>query len=301
MGIPFVPPFHGGRNLTSRTFREGVNFAVAGSTALEDSFFAKTGVKIPYANVSLVAQLSWFKELLSTLCQNPTNCKRFLETSLVLVGEIGGNDYNHAFFGGKTEEQVGSFIPQVVKAIGLTIQELIKLGATTLVVPGNLPIGCSPYYLTYFQRYEEKYIQDPNTGCLNWLNGFSEHHNNLLQMELDRIRQLHPHATIIYADYYNAAMPIYVSPRKYGFTKGSLTACCGGGGPFNVNLSMLCGDSASTSCEDPSEYVSWDGLHFTEAAYRWIAKGLLQGPYSSPHLITSNCASIFKNRGFSDH
>ncbi|CAI9783730.1 unnamed protein product [Fraxinus pennsylvanica] len=40
MGLPFVPSFHGEGNV-SRSFQEGVNFAVSGSTALEDSFFAK--------------------------------------------------------------------------------------------------------------------------------------------------------------------------------------------------------------------------------------------------------------------
>ncbi|XP_022848005.1 GDSL esterase/lipase At1g28570-like isoform X1 [Olea europaea var. sylvestris] len=255
MGLPFVPPFHGEGNVSRRNYRKGVNFAVGGSTALEDSFFAKIGVKIPYANVSLAAQLSWFKEFLSTICHKPSKCKKFLQTSLVLMGEIGGNDYNHAFFGGKNEE-VALFIPQVVKAIGVTIEELIKLGATTLIVPGNFPIGCSSYYLTYFERYKGKYNRDPNTGCISWLNMFSEYHNSLLQMELERIRQIHAHTTIIYADYDNAAMSIYLSLDKYGFTKGTLTACCGGEGPFNVSLTVHCGASGSTTCEDPSKYVS---------------------------------------------
>ncbi|CAA2968954.1 Hypothetical predicted protein [Olea europaea subsp. europaea] len=126
MGLPFVPPFHGEGNVNRRNYREGVNFAVGGSTALEDSFFAKIGVKIPYANVSLAAQMSWFKEFLSTICHEPSNCKKFLQTSLVLMGEIGGNDYNHALLGGKAEEEVGSFIPRVVKTIGLTIEDSKK-------------------------------------------------------------------------------------------------------------------------------------------------------------------------------
>lgn len=94
-------------------------------------------------------------------------------------------------------------------------QELIKLGASTVIVPGNLPSGCVPYYLSYYKNSDEKEY-DRKTGCLNWLNRFSEHHNDLLQMELNRIRGLYPHATIIYGDYYNAAMRIYLSPNKFG-------------------------------------------------------------------------------------
>ena len=40
-------------------------------------------------------------------------------------------------------------------------------------------------------------------------------------------------------------------------------------------------------CDDPSKYVSWDGVHLTEAAYRLIAMGLLQGPYTHPQFTTS--------------
>jgi len=35
-------------------------------------------------------------------------------------------------------------------------------------------------------------------------------------------------------------------------------------------------------CDDPSQYITWDGVHFTEAAYRLIADGLIKGPYSVP-------------------
>lgn len=95
------------------------------------------------------------------------------------------------------------------------MQELIKLGAKSLMVPGNLPIGCSAIYLTYFITSNQTYY-DPRTGCLNWLNRFTRHHNKQLQTELERIRQHNPNINIIYADYYNAAMQFYRSPQKYG-------------------------------------------------------------------------------------
>ncbi|KAH6767567.1 GDSL-like Lipase/Acylhydrolase superfamily protein [Perilla frutescens var. hirtella] len=71
-GLPLVPPFYGGKNLSSGGFDGGVNFAVAGSTALPDSFFALHGVQIPQRTVSLAAELSWFKhKFLPTFCQQP--------------------------------------------------------------------------------------------------------------------------------------------------------------------------------------------------------------------------------------
>lgn len=83
------------------------------------------------------------------------------------------------------------------------------------MVPGNFPIGCSVAYLTQFKTSNSK-DYDPNTGCIIWLNDFARHHNLLLQSELDRIRKENPHANIIYADYYNAAMDFYRTPHEYG-------------------------------------------------------------------------------------
>ncbi|CAA0817825.1 GDSL esterase/lipase [Striga hermonthica] len=167
-----------------------------------------------------------------------------------------------------------------------SLQELIKLGANTILVPGNFPIGCLPIYLTQFKGSSASSDYDPKTGCLNWLNEFSRYHNELLQKELSRTRALHPHASIIYGDNYNAAMRFYLSPEEFGFTKGILRACCGRGGLYNFNWSAQCGLALSTCCEDPNLFASWDGVHFTEAAYRWIAQGLLHGPYTIPQIST---------------
>ncbi|KAI3470215.1 hypothetical protein Pfo_026878 [Paulownia fortunei] len=87
-------------------------------------------------------------------------------------------------------------------------------------------------------------------------------------------------------------MRFYLAPNEFGFTKGILRACCGaGGGPYNYNASAPCGILPATCCDDPSSFASWDGMHFTEAAYRLIAQGLLQGPYTIPHIATI-CPSI---------
>lgn len=284
MGFPLVPPYVGVVNNMSsgQNSIRGVNFAVAGATAVDISFLEKRGIKNPSTNVSLGTQLDWFKQMLPILCKSPTSCKEFLGNSLVLMGEIGGNDYNHPFLQGKSAEEVHSIVPDVISAIGLAINELIELGAQTLIVPGNLPIGCSSSYLTIFKNSNKK-DYDESTGCINWLNDFAQYHNQLLQQEIHRLREIHPHANIIYADYYNAAMQIYKSPKKFGFTS-SIVACCGGGGPYNYDSNVKCGSQSSNVCDSPSTYVSWDGVHLTEAAYKLIAKGLLQGPYTTPQM-----------------
>ncbi|XP_058200194.1 GDSL esterase/lipase At1g28570-like isoform X2 [Rhododendron vialii] len=236
--------------------------------------------------------MGWFKEMLPSLCHSPLNCKQLLRSSLILMGEIGGNDYNHAFESGRSIQEIRSYVPLVVNVISSAIDEIIELGATTLMVPGNLPTGCVPFYLTtYMSSIEEDY--DCETGCLIWLNEFAEYHNEMLQIELNRIQERHPHTTIIYADYYNAAMRVYHSPSEYGFSGARvLEACCGAKeGLHDFNATVECGYPPSRPCDDPSSYANWDGIHLTEAAYRWISTGLLEGPYTIPPIDTSCISS----------
>ncbi|WOL03161.1 hypothetical protein Cni_G11881 [Canna indica] len=290
MGLPLLPPHQ--ERWRSADLRKGVNFAVAGATAIENSFFEERGIYIKFTNTSLGDQIQWFKQLLPSLCSSASDCEEMLENTLFLMGEIGGNDYSNPFMEGRSLNEIKSFVPRVIATIASAINELIELGARTLVVPGITPLGCNSAYLTYFQS---QHVQDydSSTGCLKWLNEFTEFHNTLLQSELQTLRQLHPQATIIYADYFAASMSIITNPNlnELGFGNEPLVACCGGGGPYNYNSAVQCGDNGSTLCDDPSLYVHWDGLHLTEAAYRTIAMGLLQGPFAA-HPITHACPSI---------
>ncbi|XVF87360.1 hypothetical protein PTKIN_Ptkin18bG0113900 [Pterospermum kingtungense] len=135
-----------------------------------------------------------------------------LKSSLILTGEIGGNDFNHAFIQGIRPDVVRRLVPDVINVISSAILELIKFGGVTVLVPGNFPIGCLPIHLTRFQTSNEQDYD--SSGCLTWLNEFSESYNGMLIEELNRIQRLHPSANIVYADYYQAAIPFLRSPRQ---------------------------------------------------------------------------------------
>ncbi|KAK1267903.1 GDSL esterase/lipase [Acorus gramineus] len=278
MGIPTPTPYLEATE-SDGLRRWGINFAVAGATALDEEFLKERGIMNLTANISLGSQIGWFRQVMPTICSNMTNCKDILSESLFLMGEIGGNDYNYAFMQGMSLDKTQTLVPLVIDAIRSTIETVIEYGATTIVVPGDIPLGCLPAYLAMFKSPNVKDYDDL-TGCVNWLNKFSEYHNGLLRMELDRLQQLHPEARIIYADYYGIAMRFYRSPNEFGFGDRVLTACCGTGGPFNHNTLGNSAEGGTMACGDPSRYASWDGLHLTEAAYRLIANGLLKGPYA---------------------
>ncbi|CAI0375246.1 unnamed protein product [Linum tenue] len=283
LGLPFVPPYYGG-NQTE--FGKGVNFAVVGATAVASDVLVNRGIGYMATNVSLGVQLELFKKLLPSLCgSSDAGCSNLFNTSLFLLGEIGGNDYNYALGLKMTTARIQELVPLVVNSIGSALQEIIKLGATTILVPGNFPIGCIPYILTNF-RSSNPQDYDSSTGCLVRLNQLAE-----LQIELNRSRKLHPHANIIYVDYYNAMMRIYASPKRFGFTGGVLKACCEGGGGGGGG-SILGGGPSMRPCDEPSTYVNWDGIHFTEATYRLIAKAVVEeGLFTSPAFNLSSSSS----------
>uniref|UniRef100_A0A0E0C5C8 SGNH hydrolase-type esterase domain-containing protein n=1 Tax=Oryza meridionalis TaxID=40149 RepID=A0A0E0C5C8_9ORYZ len=301
MGLPFVRPYWGGQ--TAGNFASGANFAVGGATALSPDFFRERGVPMDDDTVHLDMEMEWFRDLLGMLCTggDMDGCKGMMNQSLFLVGEIGGNDYNLPLMSGMSIEKIRNFTPSVIAKISSIITELIGLGAKTLVVPGNIPIGCIPMYLMQFES-DKKEDYEPKIGCLRWMNEFSQYHNKLLVDELKNLRKLHPDVTIIYADYYGAAMEVFLSPERFGI-EDPLVACCGGRGPYGVSASVRCGYGEYKVCDDPAKYASWDGFHPSEAAYKGIAIGLLQGSYTQPPIvsITNSCPQIIGLGSSVDH
>ncbi|XP_072966041.1 GDSL esterase/lipase At1g28570-like [Typha angustifolia] len=277
-GLPMVPPYLAHSN----NYQQGANFAVVGATALDPEFYQENNMtSIRPLNVSLRVQLGWFDELKPSLCKTAEDCRDYFGQSLFFVGEIGGNDHIYMLNTGISVEEVASYVPKMIETISMAIERLIKEGVITLVVPGIMPSGCVPAILTLFQS-QNKEDYDPRTGCLKKYNILSRYHDVLLRNAVVRLSVKYPQARIIFAEYVRPVIQFARSPAKYGFTGGALRACCGEGGPYNFNFSALCGVSNVTACNNPSTYVSWDGVHMTEAAYKYIAGGWLRGPYADP-------------------
>ncbi|TKW00887.1 hypothetical protein SEVIR_8G141900v4 [Setaria viridis] len=263
-------------------FASGVNFAVAGATALDRAVLLQVGVMMPPASVPISTQLDWFRSHLNATCGSQEDCAKKLARALFLVGEIGGNDYNYAFFQGiRSIEATKAYVPQVIKTIMNVAKEVIELGATQIIIPGNFPIGCSPSYLSLFTLSGTGDLDD--RGCLKSYNAFAQYHNEQLQAAIDDLRKANTDVTIIYADYYGAFMHLLDHASILGFDQGSLLqACCGAGGAYNFNMNLMCGTPGTSTCANPAHRVSWDGIHLTQQAYRAIALSLLMEGFAQP-------------------
>ncbi|KAF0901509.1 hypothetical protein E2562_003492 [Oryza meyeriana var. granulata] len=261
--------------------------AIVGATALDFDFLKSIGLGYPiWNNGAMNIQLQWFHQLLPSICATPQSCRTYLSKSLFLFGSLGGNDYNAMLFFGFTVDQARKYTPKIVDTIATGVEKLIAMGAAEIVVPGVMPVGCFPVYLTIL-RSSNRADYDEH-GCLRPLNELSLYHNALLQSRLAGLQARYrstPPVRIMYADYYTLVAEMLHTPSRFGFRSG-ITACCGaGGGEYNYEFDARCGMKGAAACRDPSSHVCWDGVHTTEAANRLIAGGWLRGPYCHPPIL----------------
>jgi len=66
------------------------------------------------------------------------------------------------------------------------MQRLIELGAKRIVVPGNLPIGCTPIILTLYASHSKSDYD--KYGCLDKFNDLARYHNELLRQEVQALQ-----------------------------------------------------------------------------------------------------------------
>ncbi|KAL2490488.1 GDSL esterase/lipase [Abeliophyllum distichum] len=131
-GLPLLKPYKEAK----ANFSHGVNFAVAGSTALPVEILAAMNVLSPVTTSSLDVQLDWMHSHFNSTCQSQTDCAEKNSNSLFMVGEIGGNDYNYALFQGKSIQELKDMVPLIVDTIANAVRRVIRFGATRVVVPG---------------------------------------------------------------------------------------------------------------------------------------------------------------------
>nr|XP_043606220.1 GDSL esterase/lipase At3g48460 [Erigeron canadensis] len=275
LSLPYLPPYLDDKANTSN----GINYAVAGSTAIRHQFFVKNNLTFDITPQSLQTQLAWFnKTLQAQQCKSaistPNECMEVFRDALVWVGEIGANDYAYTL--GSTVS--GDTIQRgAIRSVTGFIEALLEKGAKYVVVQGLPTTGC----LTLAMYLSPETDRD-DIGCVATVNNQSYIHNTILQTNIDMLRKKYPNAIIVYADYWNAYHYIVKNAPKLGFHELYKVCCGSSGGPYNFDVLATCGSQNSSSCQDPSQYINWDGVHLTEAMYKVVSELFLRGPYANP-------------------
>ncbi|KAL3645359.1 hypothetical protein CASFOL_010539 [Castilleja foliolosa] len=282
-------------------FGSGASFAILGACALESDYPAR------YINIDLPDQLNQFKlfhnrstgevksknpKLISPLKKNPT----YFTDALYAI-DMGRNDVTYASLI-KTHDQVTNMIPSMINEIRKAISDIYDLGGRKIVVFSVEPVGCSPAQLA--AKRKQKEILDKN-NCIKSLNDAAIKFNAGLKDLCKGLQSQMKDATIVFVDVYSIKNDLIANYKSYGFDK-PLTACCGyGGGAYNFdpNGNKTCWTKEYNNLCKPSEkYISWDGIHYTEAANRFVADKIISTNYSTPAVKLSDlfCSSGGKGK-----
>ncbi|KAK9117669.1 hypothetical protein Sjap_016616 [Stephania japonica] len=270
--LPSPKPYLG----TDKDFKTGVNFAVAWATALATPVLAKFNIPHWYTDSSLLVQISWFETYVASICSNKTDCKKKLENSIFIVGDVGSTDYMTAKLRHLNHLRIGAGLtPLIAKTIAEGVQRLIDHGASRIIVPGSLPAGCLTSNLDYSRsNYSRAYDE---FGCLKSLNAFAANHNTLLIKALEGVRAKNPEVTLLYGDAFRSYQKILRNAERYGLTKNNtLNACCGAPWKeYNYDQFSLCGIVNTTVCSEPEKYLNWDGTSLTQSGYKRVVNWIL--------------------------
>ncbi|KDP26685.1 hypothetical protein JCGZ_17843 [Jatropha curcas] len=278
-------------------FRHGANFATGGSTIQPaDGNIFGSG----FSPISLDIQLSQFEQFKERTLElynqgrtlnvmnklpRPEDFSKALYTL-----DIGQNDL-HAWIKLMSEKQVVESLPKIINQFAQAIEKLYQLGARIFWIHNTGPIGCLPFAVIFYPPKPEN--RDEN-GCVKSHNDIAQEFNRQLKDRVSQLRKQLPNAALTYTDIYTAKYSLISEAKKHGFAD-PLGYCCGHYGDYRlqcgrkaiVNGTEISGDP----CSNPELYISWDGIHYSQAANKIIAHSILDGSLSEPPISISEACN----------
>ncbi|XP_040972799.1 esterase [Gossypium hirsutum] len=274
LDLPFLSSY---QNSLAINFSHGSNFATASSTIR-----LLTANVVPYGHASpfylplQYLQFAQFKNRSQIIKRHGGIYASLLSredtfSKALYTFDIGQNDLTQSLFFNMTIVQILPAIPNIVNHFSNIIKNLYNFGARSFWVYNTRPLGYFPKILTSFPLAEKDFII-----CAKPYNLLAQHFNAELKNALARLRIEFPLATIVYVDLYSTLYSLYTHPTKNGKYNYSEEAICGG------NISVNGKSITVGSCKDPSVRVSWDGVHFTEAANKFAFDLVSTRDFSDP-------------------
>nr|GLL37241.1 GDSL esterase/lipase At1g54790 [Ipomoea trifida] len=283
MDLPFLNPYLDSIGIPS--FRKGCNFAAAGSTILP----ATPSSVSPFSFGIQVAQFLRFKarvlEIQAKKHDKYVPDEDFFQKGLYMF-DIGQNDLAGAFYS-KTLDQILASIPTILSEFESGIKELYDQGARNFWIHNTGPLGCLSQNIAKFGTDPSKL---DGLGCVSSHNQAATLLNLQLHTLCKKLQGQYADANVTYVDIFTIKSDLIANFSRYGFDQ-PLMACCGvGGPPLNYNSRVSCGQTkvingttfTAKGCNDSTEYINWDGIHYTEAANQYAAMQILTGKYSDP-------------------
>ncbi|EEF48396.1 Esterase precursor, putative [Ricinus communis] len=272
-------------NSLGTNFKHGANFATAASTIrLPTSIIPNGGFSPFYLDVQYQQFVQFIYRSKMIREKQLIHDKDYFGRALYTF-DIGQNDLGAGFFGNLSVEEVNASVPDIVNSFSVNVKNIYKLGARSFWIHNTGPIGCLAYILENFPLAEKD-----SAGCAKAYNEVAQYFNFKLKETIAQLRKDLPSAAITHVDIYSVKYSLFNEPKKYGFEL-PLVGCCGYGGIYNFSDVAGCGDRVivngsqiivDSSCDRPSVRVEWDGIHYTEAANRFIFNQISTGAFSDP-------------------
>ncbi|TKY50422.1 GDSL esterase/lipase [Spatholobus suberectus] len=235
-------------NSVGSNYRHGAHFAVEGSSI-------RPGGYNQFHLGLQVAQFLHFQShtniLFNQLSDNEIPCKSSLPrpenfSNALYTFDIGQNDLAFGLQHTSVEQVIKSIL-DILSQFFQAVQLLYNEGSRVFWIHNTGPTGCLPFSYIYNVHNEDNLDAD---GCVK------------PQNELEFNRQLK-----------DFCQSVGVLLRQLLWL------------PHNT----LQGESHSKwngiwrrSMQNPSQHVSWDGIHYSQAANEWVAKRILSGSLSDP-------------------
>ncbi|CAI9766808.1 unnamed protein product [Fraxinus pennsylvanica] len=285
MDLPFLNAYL--EAIGAPNFRKGCNFAAAGSTILP----ATASSVSPFSFGIQVAQFFRFKSRVQELQAKTRKYDKiipaqdYFQKGLYMF-DIGQNDLAGAFYS-KTFDQVLALIPTILSEFEDGIKNLYDQQARNFWIHNTGPLGCLPQNVAKFGTDPSKLDE---LGCVSTHNQASRLLNLQLHALTTKLQGQYPDANFTHVDIFTIKSNLISNYSRYGFEQ-PIMACCGyGGPPLNYDSRIACGQTkvlngssvTARGCNDSTEYVNWDGIHYTEASNQYVASQILTGKYSDP-------------------
>ncbi|XP_073057869.1 GDSL esterase/lipase At1g54790 [Primulina eburnea] len=285
MDLPFLNSYLDA--IGAPSFRTGCNFAAAGSTVLP----ATASSVSPFSFGIQVAQFFRFKAKVQDLQAKPRKFGKYIPAQdsfqkALYMFDIGQNDLAGAFYS-KTLDQIIASIPTILAQFEDGIEKLYEQGARNFWIHNTGPLGCLPQNIAKFGTDTSRLDE---LGCVSSHNQASRLLNLQLHALCKKLQSQYPDSNVTFVDIFTIKSNLIANYSRYGFEQ-PLMACCGyGGPPLNYDSRISCGQTkllngssvTAKGCSDSTEYVNWDGIHYTEAANQYVASQILTGKYSDP-------------------
>ncbi|RVW54900.1 GDSL esterase/lipase [Vitis vinifera] len=301
MDLPYLNAYLD--SIGAPSFRTGCNFATGGATILP----ANAASLSPFSFGFQVAQFIRFKARVLELLGKDKKLQKILPLEDYfrdgLYGfDVGQNDLDGAFYS-KSEDQVAAFIPTILSEFEAGVERLYNEGARNLWIHGMGPLGCLARIIATFGKDASKLDQ---FGCVNSHNRAAKLFNSQLHSLCAKLGSQLPRVNVTYVDIFAIKLNLIANFSQLGF-KESIAACCGyGGPPLNFDNRIACGQTKSLNgslvtakpCDNTTEYVNWDGNHYTEAANLYVSSQILTGKFSDPPLTEFTISPSAFRSGF---